>query len=195
MYSLEKLEQFVALLHEVERTKRTARRPHEQEMMNTAEHTFELAMVCWYIAASHKLDLDLGLILKYALAHDIVEGYAGDTYIYDEEARKTKAEREQKALLRIEAEFPEFPELIAILREYEKRKDDESKLVYAADKLIDPLDSSMDTESSIWKEFNVSTKQLHAYKDHKIAESPHVFPYWQMLTKKLDSKKEFFFHE
>lgn len=192
-YSLEKLEKFVRLLHEVQRVKRVARRPDESEMTSTAEHTFELAMTCWYVVAIHKLELDLEKVLSYALAHDLIEAYAGDTPVYDEEGQKTKAKREADALARIESEFPEFGELVYTIHEYEKRETPESKFVYAVDKLIDPLNSSMEETQSIWKDYDVSFTQLMEYKTPKIAQSQAVVPYWDLLVKKIQTRQDFFF--
>lgn len=191
---LAQLENFVRLLHEAERVKRRARRPDEREMTSTAEHTFEVAMLCWYIASVNKLSLDMGKVLRYALAHDIVEAYAGDSPIYDEASRKTKAEREAAALERIRKELAEFSELTSTLEEYEKRADPEAKFVYAADKLIDPLNISMEKTQSLWKEFNLSFEMIRNYKDKKIANDSTVYSYWQELLKKLERNKDFFFH-
>ncbi len=193
-HSLENLEKLLTLLHEVQRVKRVARRPDEQEMTNTAEHTFELAMMCWYIASTNKLDLNLEKILKYALAHDVIEAYAGDTYLFDEEARKTKVAREAAALERLEKEFPEFPDFLSTIHEYEQRNTPESKFVYATDKLIDPLDASMEKIQSIWKDKNVSWDTMIASKKDKIALSDTISIYWKKLVAKLESKKDFFFN-
>ena len=76
---------------------------------------------------------------------------------------------------------------------YEGRTDEESKFVYAMDKLIDPLNASMETTSSIWKEFDMSYQKMREYKDEKIAQSNHVVPIWNQLLKKLEAKKDFFF--
>jgi len=45
---------------------------------NDIEHSLTVAMLCWYIHDSLKLELDIAKILKYALTHDFVERYAGD---------------------------------------------------------------------------------------------------------------------
>jgi putative hydrolase of HD superfamily len=193
MKSLDGIESFAKLLHAVERVQRVSRRPDEREMTTTAEHTFELAMVCWYIVSTNKLNLDLGKVLQFALAHDVVEAYAGDTYIYDEEAKKTKEARERAALERIQKEFTEFPELSEVIHEYELRTSPEAKLVYAADKLIDPLNASLEETQSIWKDFNVSFKSLLEHKRPKVALSPVIAEYWEALEKKLSDRKSFFF--
>ncbi|HUO50298.1 MAG TPA: HD domain-containing protein [Candidatus Paceibacterota bacterium] len=182
------------LLHDVERVKRVARRPDEREMTNTAEHTFELALVCWYIIAVNKLNLDLEKVLRYALAHDVIEAYAGDTPAYDKEMQKTKAAREHAALERIEKEFPEFQDFTSVIHEYESRATPEARFVYATDKIVDPVNASMEETQSIWKEFNISLETLVAHKNPKVALSEHVVPLWDELVRKLETKRGFFFH-
>ncbi len=193
MKDLGQVEAFLKLLHGVQRVKRVARRPDEKGQTNTAEHIFEVAMLSWYLSAAEKLELDVTLLLKYALAHDIVEAYAGDTFIGDTEARKDKQAREARALRQIEEEFPEFGELTNTIHEYEARTTPEARFVYAVDKLVDPLNASMETTQSIWKEFGMSFETMLAYKQDKIKKSEHVVPYWDALVEKLKQRKDFFF--
>jgi len=195
MLTLQNLGAFMSLLHATQRVKRVSRLPDEKEFRNTGEHTFELALLAWYICSAEKLELNIEKVLKYALAHDIVEAYSGDTPISNLEGQKTKADRESAALVRIEQEFPEFRELTKTIHEYEKRDNPESKFVYALDKLIDPLDASMETSQSIWKDIGMSFAKLRNYKDPKVALSPQVEGYWNELMQKLTFKKEFFFHD
>lgn len=194
-YSLENLEKLARLLHDVQRVKRVARRPDEKEMTNTAEHTFNLAMMCWYIATVNKLDLNLEKVLKYALAHDVIEAYSGDTPIHDAEAQKTKAAREMAAMERLGEEFSEFSDFVSTLHEYELRSTPEAKFVYATDKLVDPLDASMEITQSIWKDYDVSWDTFINNKKAKIAFSDTIVMYWDKLIKKLEAKKEFFFNK
>lgn len=43
-----------------------------------AEHTYQVAMVSWYVNSAYGLRLNEEKILKYALVHDIPEVRAGD---------------------------------------------------------------------------------------------------------------------
>lgn len=185
--SLPQLEKFVTFLHEVERIKRVARRPDETEPTNTAEHTFEVAMTCWYIASLEGLPLNFEKILKYALAHDLIEAYAGDTYVFDTEKQLDKSERERKAVLQIEHEFAEFTDLIQTIHNYEAKADPESRFVYAADKLIDPLNISLEKGTTLWKDKNVSYQAIRSYKDAKIAKDETIKNLWEELVAKLES--------
>ena len=162
--SLQNLEQFMTLLHSVERVKRAVHRPGEIESTNTGEHTFELALLCWYIASGEKLHLSQEKILKYALAHDLVEAYSGDTPAYDVVGQQTKAEREHAAYNRIKTDFTEFPELATIIETYEAKADEESRFVYAVDKLIDPLGASLETMVTHWKQQEVTYAEMQTIK-------------------------------
>ena len=194
MSKLSDLEAFMRLLHAVQNVERVARIPDETKRRNTAEHTFELAMAAWYIVVTEKLELDLERVLTYALVHDIVEAYAGDSFAYDEAARASKAAREAAAQERIKKEFPQFPDLVDRLDAYEARADAESQFVYALDKLIDPLNTSMETKRSLWKDLGVTYAQIRSYKDSKIATSPIIASYWQAICEKLEADPDFYFH-
>lgn len=194
MISLLKIKSFMSLLHQFHTVDRVANVPTLKRRTNAVEHSYQLAMLAWYIVSSYKLPLNLERVLHYALAHDLVEAYAGDTFIHDSEGRETKVKREAEAFEKIVSDFPEFNELKENLLAYEERKDMESKFVYALDKFLDPLNSSMITDrESIWKEFTITLEQHQAYKKSKIAESEFVVPLWDELQAELIAKKDFFF--
>lgn len=195
MTSLQNTEDFMRLLHAVQNVKRVARLPDEKEYRNTAEHTFEMTMLCWYIASTDKLELDMEKVLKYALAHDVLEAYSGDTPIHDKEAQKTKHVREAEAVKQIARNFPEFNELSETIKAYELKEDEESKFVYAVDKLVDPLDASMEETQSIWHDENISFEFFKEYKEAKVSVSKYIVPYWKALLSKIEAKKDHFFPE
>lgn len=183
------------LLHAVQRVTRFSRRPGETVLTTTAEHTFELALLCWYIAQAEGLALDYEKILKYALAHDLIEAYAGDTPAYDTAGQADKAAREHAALVRITAEFPEFPELITIITDYEAKADEEARFVYATDKLVDPLNTSLEEGLTHWKEHGVTYQDMRTYKDAKIAQHPTIVRLWELLTQKIEARQSHYFAE
>ena len=84
--------------------------PERERKENDIEHSYHLAMLAWYIADSNKLTLNKDLLLKYALIHDLVEVYAGDTFLYSKNQydHDSKKEREEKAQQQIAEEFKEF---------------------------------------------------------------------------------------
>lgn len=160
---------FMRLLHAFQSVERVAHAPDRVRYENDVEHSYLLAMMSWYLIDSLALDLDLDKALRYALAHDLVETYAGDTYIYDVEALKTKHAREEKARMQIEAEFPEFPDLHMTVKGYERQADDESLFVRAVDKLLPVLTNYLQ-DGHTWKEMAVPHENLYANKREKIGD-------------------------
>jgi len=48
------------------------------QIQSVAAHTFNVAMIAWYIADVDKIDCDKALLFPKALMHDFVEGKTGD---------------------------------------------------------------------------------------------------------------------
>jgi len=70
---------------------------------NDSEHSYQLAMVSWYLATTEGKNLDIEKILKYALVHDLPEIYAGDTPLYtsDNDYLNNKKDRERNSIKKI----------------------------------------------------------------------------------------------
>jgi putative hydrolase of HD superfamily len=158
-----------------------------------AEHSWQLAMLAWFVANQLKLKVDMGRLLQYAIAHDLVEVYAGDTYFYtqDKALKDSKEERELAARERLRQEFPEFSELHAAIDDYEARKYPESVLIYTLDKLISPLNIYQDDGYS-WQIDGVTLDMLINGKTEKISKSPEVTAIWNELIAILKTKPELF---
>lgn len=117
---------------------------------NDSEHSFQLAIVAWYLQNAFKLKLDTQKLICYALIHDLVEAYAGDVSVFDEIGRKTKDEQEKIALEKIKSNFAEFTELVSYLEKYYQREDLEAKFVYALDKILPDLNVYLD-DGNYWQ--------------------------------------------
>ena len=91
---------------------------------NDAEHAWHMAVMAYLLKEYSNEPIDIAKVMIMCLIHDIVEIDAGDTYAYDEEAKKTQKEREEKAKERIFSILPEEQkaELIAIFDEFEESK-------------------------------------------------------------------------
>lgn len=154
---------------------------------NDAEHSFSLAIFAWYAIDAAKLPLDKSLVLEYALIHDLVEAYAGDTNAHLGD-REGKALREKEAAERIAGEFPEFPDLYAKISAYEARADEESKFVYALDKFIAPLFIYEDGGKS-WRRDGITLAMVRENKLKKSSVYPEVEKYFEELIKVLEEKE------
>ena len=184
---------FINFTHEFRKVIRVARSPHGKRFENDTEHSYQLAMVAWFLIEQDKLNLNRELCFMYALAHDLVEIYAGDTYCFDKNSNISKYQREREALEKIEKRFSSFETLIKIIRKYEDKKDGESKFIYALDKIIPPIQIYLE-DGKLWKEKKVSFEDVFENKNKKIALSQEVNKYWQELFKKLKKNKKKLFH-
>jgi hypothetical protein len=105
---------------------------------NDAEHSFSLGVVAICMAPLIDEHLDLGLISQYALIHDLVEIYAGDTSVYaDQPVQESKRQREESAYQTLKARYGlGYPWLLELLEDYRSQLTPESNYVYALDKVL-----------------------------------------------------------
>ena len=159
---------------------------------NDAEHSYQLAMVAWYILSVGKYDLDKDLVIKYALTHDFVEIYAGDTWFYRSEAEdESKKEQEEKSAKKLKSDIPEFEDFHKSIREYEQQSDKESRFVSALDKILPVMNIYLDGGDN-WKEHKVTLDELIENKTPRIAISPEIEPYYNELVAVLKENKHMF---
>lgn len=186
----EQLVDFLNFTHEFREVIRVARSPYSKRFENDTEHSYQLAMLAWFLIEQDKLKLDRELCFMYALSHDLVEVYAGDTYIYDKKHKiASKDRREKEAFIKIKKRFSKFKNLTKIIENYEKKNDEESKFIYALDKIIPPIQIYLE-EGKLWHEKNVSLSEVFENKNKKIAISGGVEKYWLELSKELTRNKK-----
>ena len=154
----------------------------KQRSENDSEHSFSLAITCWFLAPKIAPKLSLEKILLYALAHDLVEIYSGDTYVFDQAGQQTKLAREKSSLDRLAREWPDFPELTEAAEGYMNKADAEAKFVYAIDKMLPPLITKTGDDVEFYRRLKI-TKDMHdTEKANKMRHSPEAAPYLQMLN-------------
>jgi putative hydrolase of HD superfamily len=106
----DRLTQQLAFLNEVERLKLIYRRNKtidQTRYENSAEHSWHVALMALILAEhANETDIDLFRVLKMLLVHDLVEIYAGDTWLYDSQAVAVQAENETIAASRLFALLP-----------------------------------------------------------------------------------------
>ena len=142
---------------------------------NDAEHSFGLALTCWFLAPVVAPELDMAKIFSYALAHDIVEVHAGDTFVFaDEEFKAGKPEREQAAIQKLTEAWPDFPALTDAAQGYKDRRDEEAKFVKAVDKLLPPIMINLGEKSDFWHRHKVTLTRESGEKAKSLAISKYI---------------------
>ncbi len=120
------------------RTNRATYHEDGETFESDTDHTVMLALIACAFAAREAPELDLGKVAQFALVHDLVEVYAGDTNTLKPmsvEDKEEKMRREHAAFVRIRDEFgatlPWIPETIAA---YESLTTPEARFIKTLDK-------------------------------------------------------------
>lgn len=158
---------------------------------NDAEHSYQLAMISWYIATIEDNNLNVEKILKYALVHDLPEVYAGDTPLYtsNSDHLNSKESREIDAIAMLKKEFPNFTDLHVWIKKYEEKADDESKLVFAVDKLL-PIMSIYLDKGHAWKTHKINLDLIIDKNKKRISISPIIEKYFDLMLKIIQEKSK-----
>ena len=101
---MDRLEQQFEFIREIDKEKFIGRQTYLSDgrrKENDAEHAWHMAIMTILLSEYANEEIDVLKTVTMLLIHDIVEIDAGDTYAYDEEAKKTQKEPEQKAAERI----------------------------------------------------------------------------------------------
>ena len=155
---------------------------------NDVEHSYSLAMMAWLMGPRVAPHLDPQKLMTYAMVHDLVEVYAGDTFCFgSKDDLASKDAREARAFQQISKEYVDFPALIKAIQNYESREDEESRFIYALDKLQGIIINYLDG-GRVWHEHNITLDQMINNKLGKTATHPTVHRYTLEIAEVL--KKE-----
>ncbi|MCI8442642.1 MAG: HD domain-containing protein [Provencibacterium sp.] len=129
---------------------------------NDAEHAWHMAVMAYLLREYANEEVDIGRVMLMCLIHDIIEIEAGDTYAYDEQAKKTQKAREDAAKEKIYSLLPEDQkqELVALFDEFEDCETAEAKFAHAMDNL-QPLLLNNANGGGDWREHQVSAGQVY----------------------------------
>ena len=160
----ERIEKQFEFLKEIDKEKNIFRQTYLADGMrkeNDAEHAWHMALFVMVLSEYANEDIDVLKTMKIVLIHDLIEIYAGDTYAYDEDAKKTQREREVKAADRIFGLLPEKQgkEFRALWEEFEAQETAESKFARTMDN-IQPIMLNAATDGKAWEEHDVHIEQI-----------------------------------
>lgn len=161
-----------------------------------SEHSYQLAMVCWYLNEKFDLGLNDEKILKYALVHDLTEIFEGDIpsilKYRDKKVASNVKVSEEEAIERLEKKFKDLGFLIQYIKDYEGAIDEEAKFVFATDKLI-PVIFVYQTDAD-----NYFLKHKITFEENKKAQidrtkvNPFIYDLFIELAKLFNKKGIFY---
>lgn len=168
--SEERLEKQLKFCKEIDKEKLIGRQTYlsnAERKENDAEHAWHIAIMAIILSEYSNKNIDVLKTVTMLLIHDLVEIYAGDTYAYDDEAKKTQHEREQKAADKIFGLLPsdQRENLISLWNEFEQGETPEAMFAHTMDN-FQPAMLNAATNGKAWKEHEVLlSKILERNKD------------------------------
>ena len=182
-----RLDQQFAFIREIDREKFIGRQTYLSDgrrKENDAEHAWHMAIMTMLLSEYANEPIDVLHTIGMLLIHDLVEIDAGDTYAYDEEANKSKEERELKAADRIYNLLP--PDQAKMARElwdeFEAMETPESKFANTLDK-IQPAILNDAAGGVSWTSHTVYIDQI-LKRDARVHEGSEVL--WEYTKNILD---------
>ena len=143
---------------------------------NDAEHAWHMAVMDYLFREYANEDIDISKVILMCLIHDVVEIEAGDTYAYDEEAKKSQREREEIAKKHIFGILPsdQGRELETLFDEFEAQETAEAKFAKAMDNL-QPVLLHEANGGGDWKEHGVTKEQIMRRQEKTRRGSEELF--------------------
>jgi len=187
----ERLQQQIAFLVEIDRLKGVLRRTRlldGSRYENSAEHSWYLAVAALVLAEYAREPLDLFRVIKMALVHDIVEVDAGDTFVFDEQARQTQHEREARAAERLFGMLPpeQAQEFRALWEEFISRQTAEARFAAALDSLVSVI-ANAHTDGGSWRENGIPRERVLQF-DQRIAHGAPIL--WEFARQLIEQTFE-----
>lgn len=186
----DKLFELIDLLTAFQKIERGVRVPTLARPENDTEHSYNLAMAAWIIITKDRLPLDTDKAVKYALVHDLVELYAGDSDALDANQTASKAAREARAQQKLD-EHELLHGLMPYIHAYEARADEEAKFIYSLDKVMPGL-GIIFGKGTTWIDHRLAQTQWETIFRAKASLSPYVLPYLDALIAAQKSHPELF---
>ena len=177
----ERLEKQLDFIREIDKEKMIKRQNYITDCEtreDDAQHAWHMAIMTLLLKEYANEDIDVLKTVTMLLIHDLVEVYAGDTYAYDEEGKKTQAEREAKAADKLYGLLPEDQGeyLKNLWYEFEEQKTPEARFARTMD-CFQPLILNDATDGRAWKEHGVKRSQVLKRNERVRLGSEQIWEY------------------
>lgn len=187
-----RIDTLLDFLKEIEKSNLIERKTFVSDLKrpeSDAEHCWHLAM--FLILFQRDLPkIDFLKTLKMVLIHDLVEIYAGDTFLFDKNGRKTKKAREKRAARKLFSKLPKDlkKEFTNLFDEFEAIKTKESKIAKSLDK-IQPIMQGILAGGALWKKYKITDGLIHDHKYKNMLHDQTILRIYQKLIQEAKAKK------
>ncbi len=190
----QKLPELSNLVMQFAQTYRVTRLSGSNEYESDTDHSFMLGIFACALRDYCAPELDRGKLAEYALVHDLVEVYAGDTATLGMIDRTAKEEREGNALQRIKSEYDgAFPWIGATIEKYEEQIEPEARFIKVLDKIMPGLTHAHNI-GKVFDELKVSPEDIKKQKEIQRAWVTETAAEWPLLIEIYDHIHEQIFN-
>jgi putative hydrolase of HD superfamily len=164
---------------------------------NDAEHSWGLALLACALAPEVDPSLNVGLICQFAVVHDLVEVFAGDTPNFaSDDVKAGKEARELQGLEQMKVAFAGMPWIIDMVTNYEAQDTPEAHFVRSLDKTLSLMQEHA-SDGQIFQDYQITKAELlRVLEPHRKKAMIHdqAFDYYRAAEKLLLDNPHFF-HE
>ncbi len=160
----ERFQQQLDFVREIDKEKQIFRQTYVSDATrkeNDAEHAWHMAIMAFLFSEYANDEIDVLKTIRMILIHDVVEIDAGDTYAYDEVAKLSQRDREEKAAHRLFGILPDdqAKEMLDLWEEFEAGETAEARFARALDN-FQPMMLNDATEGIAWEEHEVAVSKI-----------------------------------
>lgn len=182
-----RLDQQIAFLNEADKLKTTIRATElcdNSRYENSAEHSWHLTLYALVLADQAGPGVDLNLVIKMLILHDLVEIDAGDNPIFGDFDTAQVEAQEQLAADRIFGLLPDDlrDELRVIWEEFEAAESPSAQFAKSLDRFQPPM-QNLQSGGGSWIDFNVTQEQIHDRVGAKIKIGAPAL--WEYAKRKI----------
>ena len=177
----ERFEKQMSFIREIDKEKMIKRQSYITDGItheDDSQHAWHMAIMTLLLKEYSNTEIDVLKTVSMLLIHDLVEVYAGDTYAYDEEGKKTQAEREAKAADKLYGLLPEDQGeyLKSLWLEFEEQKTPEAKFARTMD-CFQPLILNDASDGKAWKDHDVRKSWVMKRNQNTSEGSEEIWEY------------------
>ena len=153
--------EFIRELDKLKGIERKTRPLHLSRFENSAEHSWQLALMAMSLSRFAATPVNLERAIKMLLVHDIGEIDTGDTIVYATEGLAQRKVAEQVAVKRICGMLPDEigASYVALWLEFEEARTPEAKFAHAMDRSI-PIILNLANHGQSWRENGIRCEQV-----------------------------------
>jgi 5'-deoxynucleotidase YfbR-like HD superfamily hydrolase len=186
------MQQIIDFILELEKLKGITRKVRPlglERYENSAEHSWQLAMLALSLAPYAEPSIDVNRVTRMLLVHDIGEIDTGDTMVFTEGGWEERKAAELVAVTRIFGILPanQGTSLLDLWREFERGETPEARFAHAVDRAM-PVLLNLSNHGQSWRENGISYERVVRLVAPPIkAGCPAL---WSYLEVRLDEARE-----